>query len=272
MHPTTPIAIFRSIHSNRNLILNMTRREIKKKYQGTFLGLAWSFISPLLMLLVYTFVFTVVFKSRWGNSNGEENQFEFVVTLFAGLIVFNLFSELLNQSPLLIVNNVNYVKRVVFPLEVLSIILAGSALFNALVNVIVLLIMQLILRGQIPVTVVFFPVVFLPVLLLGLGASWFFSSLGVYIRDIGQILGFLTTILLFTSAVFFPVSAIPQNYQQLLKLNPLVVLIEEARNVLVYGIFPNWIALLFLSVLSSLVAWIGFWWFQKARKGFADVL
>lgn len=271
MHSSNPIAIFQSIRRNQSLILDMTRREIKKKYQGTFLGLAWSFISPLLMLAVYTFVFAIVFKSRWGSS-GEENRFDFAITMFAGLIVFGIFSELINQSPALIIGNANYVKRVIFPLEILPIVSAGGILFNAAMSTGILLLMQLLFKGVLPFTVVFFPLVVLPVILLGLGASWFFSALGVYIRDIGQLLGFLTTILFFTSAVFFPISALPENYQRLLKLNPLVVLIEQSRSVLIYGYPPDWIALFIIFIVSSLAAWIGFWWFQKTRKGFADVL
>lgn len=249
----------------------MTRREIKKKYQGTFLGLAWSFISPLLMLSVYTFVFAVVFKSRWGTT-GDESRIEFAITLFAGLIVFGIFSESLNQSPGLIISNANYVKRVIFPLEILSIVSVASILFNAAMSVVVLLLMQLMFKGSLPLTVIFFPLVVLPISLLGLGASWFFSALGVYLRDIGQLLGFLTTILFFTSAIFFPISALPENYQRLLKFNPLVLFIEQSRNVLVYGNSPDWVTSFILLIISSLAAWIGYWWFQKARKGFSDVL
>jgi len=266
-----PAAIFQSISRNKSLIFDMTKREIKKKYQGTFLGLAWAFISPLLMLSIYTFVFAIVFKARWG-TGGDESRLDFAITLFAGLIVFGIFSESINQSPALIINNANYVKRVIFPLEILSIVSVGSILFNAAMSTAILLLMQLLLKGVLPVTVVFFPLVVLPVVLFGLGASWFFSSLGVYIRDIGQLLGFITTILLFTSAVFFPTSTLPENYQRLLKLNPLVILIEQSRNVLVYGNSPDWVAIFILLVISSMTTWIGFWWFQKTRNGFADVL
>ncbi len=270
-YPTNPRSILQSIRRNRSLILDMTRREIKKKYQGTFLGLAWSFISPLLMLSVYTFVFAVVFKSRWGTT-GDESRIEFAITLFAGLIVFGIFSESLNQSPGLIISNANYVKRVIFPLEILSIVSVASILFNAAMSVVVLLLMQLMFKGSLPLTVIFFPLVVLPISLLGLGASWFFSALGVYLRDIGQLLGFLTTILFFTSAIFFPISALPENYQRLLKFNPLVLFIEQSRNVLVYGNSPDWVTSFILLIISSLAAWIGYWWFQKARKGFSDVL
>lgn len=249
----------------------MTRREIQKKYQGTFLGLAWSVLSPLLMLAVYTFVFGVVFKTRWGDS-GEESYLDFAIKIFAGLIVFGIFSDLVNQAPSLVVGNTNYVKRVIFPLEILSIVSAGSTLFNAIVSVLVLLLVQFLLKGFLPLTFVFFPVIVLPVVLLGLGASWFFSALAVYVRDIAQFLGLLTSILFFTSAIFFPVSALPENYQFLIHLNPLVSIIEQSRNVLIYGKFPDWGSILIVSIFSILVAWLGFWWFQKTRKGFADVL
>lgn len=270
-HSGKPLAIFQSIRRNWSLILDMTKREIKKKYQGTFLGLAWSFISPLLMLAIYTFVFAVVFKARWGIS-GEESRIDFAIILFAGLIVFGIFSESVNLSPGLIIGNSNYVKRVIFPLEILSIISVGSVLFNAAMSILILLLMQMLFKGFLPITVIFFPLVVLPVILLSLGVSWFFSALGVYIRDIGQLLGFLTTILFYTSAVFFPLSALPENYQQVLKFNPLVVIIEQSRNVLIYGYFPDWVSILAAFLVSSLAAWIGFWWFQKTRKGFADVL
>jgi lipopolysaccharide transport system permease protein len=249
----------------------MTRREIKKKYQGTLLGLAWSLINPLLMLSVYTFVFGVVFKSRWGTT-GDESRIDFAINLFAGLIVFGIFSESLNQSPGLIISNANYVKRVIFPLEILSIVSVASILFNAAMSVFVLLLMQLIFKGSLPFTIIFFPLVVLPIILLGLGASWFFSALGVYLRDIGQVLGFLTTILLFTSAIFFPISALPEQYQSILKLNPLVLIIEQSRSVLVYGNAPDWVASFILLMIGGLAAWIGYWWFQKTRKGFADVI
>jgi len=270
-HSSNPIAIFRSIKQNWSLILDMTKREIKKKYRGAFLGLAWSFINPLLMLIVYTFVFSFVFKARWGLSESE-NRLDFAITLFAGLIVFGIFSESIQQSAELIINNANYVKRVIFPLEILSVISVGSIVFNAVMSTVILLLMQLFLKGFFPLTVIFFPLIVLPVILLALGASWFFSALGVYLRDVDQLLGFLTTLLLFTSAIFFPLSALPENYQKLLRLNPLVILVEESRKVLVHGQTPDWLSLAIPFVLSGLVAWIGFWWFQKTRKGFADVL
>ncbi|NWF64509.1 MAG: ABC transporter permease [Chloroflexi bacterium] len=269
--PTSLISLFRSIKRNRRLTFEMTKREIQKKYRGSVLGLVWALITPLLMLLVYTFVFSVILKSRWGG-DANESRADFAILLFAGLIVFNIFSEALNQAPYLVVQNVNYVKKVIFPLEILSWVSLGGIFFHAVVQIGILLIVQLFLKAYIPWTVLFVPFILLPMFLLSLGVSWFVSSLGVFIRDIGQMLSLLTTVLLFTSAVFFPISALPQSAQVVFRFNPIVFLVEESRNVMVYGQVPDWLTLALLTVLTAGIAYAGFWWFQKARNGFADVL
>lgn len=270
-HSGSLLSIFHSFRRNFSLILEMTKREIRKKYQGSMIGLAWTFINPLLMLIVYTFVFSVVFKARWGVS-ADESRVDFAIILFAGLIVFGIFSESINQAPSLILSNVNYVKKVIFPLEILSWVSLGSILFQAAISFGILLLAQLLLKGFMPWTVIYFPLVILPLILLCLGSSWFIASLGVFVRDIGQVLVFLTTILMFTSAIFFPITALSEKYQTILKLNPIAVLVEESRKVLVYGESPNWLAVGVLLVLGVLFAHFGYWWFQKTRKGFADVL
>jgi len=264
-------AVFLSLKQNHALVFEMTKREIRKKYQNSVMGMAWAFINPLLMLMVYTFVFSFVFKARWGVSSNE-NQVDFAIILFAGLIIFNIFSETLNQAPFLITNNVNYVKKVVFPLEILSWISLGSILFHSFVSISILIIVQLVFKGYFPLTVFLFPVVVLPIIFLNMSLSWFLSSLGVFIRDISQFLAFFNTILLFTSAVFFPLSNLPQPYQNFLLLNPIALIIEESRKVLVYGQFPDWSTIGILWIISILFAYFGYWWFQRTRKGFADVL
>lgn len=270
-HSSHLLSIVRNTQRNRHLIFEMTKREIKKRYQGSILGLAWSFITPLLMLTVYTFVFSIVLKSRWG-VEANESRTDFAIILFAGLIVFNMFSEAINQAPYLIIQNVNYVKKVIFPLEILSWVSLGGIIFHAGVSIGILLIVQLLLKGYLPWTALLFPVVILPIILISLGASWFISSLGVFIRDISQLISFLTTILLFTSAIFFPLSALPEIAQAILRLNPIVLLVEESRKVLIYGRTPDWFILAVLTVISALIAYLGFGWFQKTRNGFADVL
>ena len=234
------------------------------------MGLAWSFFNPLLMLAVYTFVFSVVFKTRWGV--GGEDKINFAIILFAGLIVYGLFAECINRAPSLILSNANYVKKVVFPLEILPSVAIGSALFHAGISLVVLLIAQLLINQRLPWTVVVFPIILLPLLLATSGFAWLLSALGVYVRDIAQTTSILTTVLMFLSPLFYPVSALPKNYQLWLHLNPLTFIIEEGRNVLIFGNTPNWIGWAIAFAASMLISAGGFWWFQKTRKGFADVL
>ncbi len=267
----TPAAMFTSFWRNRHLIWQMVRREIAARYRGSIIGLAWSFINPLLMLAVYTFVFSVVFKARWGTGENE-SQAEFAIILFVGLIVFSLFAETVNRAPRQIISNANYVKKVVFPLEILSLVSLGAVLFHSMISLLVLLIAQLIINQSIPWTAVLFPLVLLPLIFTSLGAAWFLAALGVYVRDIGQITTVFTTVLMFLSAIFYPVSALPERYQVWLRLNPLVLIISESRKVLIFGSLPDWFWLGIALLMGLVIAFSGFWWFQKARKGFADVL
>ncbi|MBN8654294.1 MAG: ABC transporter permease [Anaerolineae bacterium] len=271
IHETSPIAMFTSLWRNRHLILQMIRRDVSARYRGSLLGLTWSFIYPLLMLVVYTFVFSVVFKSRWSTDAGESKT-DFAILLFAGMIVFGLFSEGINRAPGLIVSNVNYVKKVVFPLEILPLVSLGSVLFHSMVSVFVLLIMQVITNHILPWTIIFLPLVLLPLLFASMGIGWLLAALGVYVRDIGQVTSVFTTALMFLSAVFYPVSALPENYQNLIKLNPLVYIIIEFRNVLILSIPPDWFVLGTALISGLAIAAMGFWSFQKLRKGFADVI
>ena len=270
-HPATPVAMFTSLWRNRQLILQMARRDINSRYRGSVIGLAWSFINPILMLLVYTFVFSVVFKARW-NVGGNESKTDFAIILFAGMIVFNLFAEIVNRAPSLITSNVNYVKKVVFPLEILPWVALGSALFHTVISLIVLLFVQFILKLFLPWTSIFLPLALLPLIFASMGIAWFLAALGVFVRDIGQITGIFITILMFMSAVFYPITALPEKYQNLLRLNPLVLIINESRKSLVLGQLPDWVSVLVALLVSLAIAFAGFWWFQKVRKGFADVI
>lgn len=264
-------ALGRSVWQHRELISQMTRREVVGRYRGSVMGLAWSFFNPVLMLIVYTFVFSVVFKARWG-VGGEESRADFAIVLFVGMIVHGLFAECVNRAPSLILSNVSYVKKVIFPLEILPVIAMGSALFHTLVSVVVLLGAILLLGSGISWTIVFFPFVIFPLLLATLGFAWFLAALGVYIRDIAQITSMITTVLMFLSPVFYPLSALPEKYQVWLQLNPLTFIMEEARKVIVFGHVPDIVGWTIYLMASSLIAWLGFAWFQKTRKGFADVL
>lgn len=248
----------------------MVKREVIGRYRGSFLGLLWSFINPVLMLTVYTFVFGFVFKARWGQSNTDK--YEFALVLFTGLIVFNLFSECISRAPGLILGNVNYVKKVVFPLEILPWVALGSALFHTGINLLVLLIFLAALGHDFSWTMLWLPVVLLPFLLLIMGLSWFFASIGVFIRDVGQLVGMALTVLMFMSPIFYPLSALPETVSYYLFLNPLTFIIEQVRNILLWNLQPNWNYLAIYSITSIVIAWLGRLWFEKTRKGFADVL
>lgn len=256
---------------NRALILRMTVREVLGRYRGSLFGLAWSLFNPILLLVVYTVIFGVIFKSRWGGSE-ITNKGDFAIIIFAGMIVHGLFAECFTRAPGLIAGNPNYVKKVLFPLEVLPWISMGSALFHTCVSWVVLLIAQVFLRGALPWTAIFFPIIMLPLVFATMGCSWFLAATGVYLRDVTQITGIITTVLMFLSPMFYPVSALPPAYQNLLYINPLTFIIESARNVLIWGRQPNWTSWSLYLLVSVLVAWFGFWWFQKTRKGFSDVL
>lgn len=261
-----------TLSSNRKLIFSLIKREVLEKYQGSYLGLLWIFVNPILMLTVYTLVFSVVFQARWSDGNITESKVDFAIILFSGLIIFNFFSECINRSPLIIVYNVNYVKKIVFPLEILPVTILGSALFQFLVNIIVWFVFYLLFIGMPGWTALLLPLVILPLVFQILGSLWILASLGVYLRDIGQIISTLTTMLLFLSPIFFPVSMLPKDYQIFLNLNPLAPIIEEARNILIWGKMILWKEWGYRIILSAIYAWLGFVWFQKTRKGFADVL
>lgn len=266
-----PVEMAKSGLRNRKLIATMARRDVVGRYQGSVLGLTWSFFNPLLMLAIYTFVFSVVFNARWG-ADGATSRTDFAILLFVGMIIHGLFAECVNRAPSLILSNVNYVKKVIFPLESLPWVALMSALFHAVVSLAVLLLAQLVLSHALPWTVLLFPFVLLPLVVATLGFSWFLAALGVYLRDVSQITGMFTTALLFLSGVFYPISALPQEYQLILRLNPLAYIIDQSRNTLIFGRMPDPLEWSFYMLGAVATAAAGFAWFQRTRKGFADVV
>jgi lipopolysaccharide transport system permease protein len=269
--PTSLVALAKSLWRNRQLIMQMTKREVVGRYKGSAMGLAWSFFNPVFMLVVYTFVFSVVFKARWG-VGGEDSKTLFAVVLFVGMIVHGLFAEVVNRAPSLILSNVNYVKKVVFPLEILPVISMAAALFHSMVSLCVLLIAFVVFNGYLQWTAIFIPLILLPFVIFTLGLAWMLASIGVFLRDVGQVIGMVTSVMMFLAPVFYPVTAVPEQFRHWLLANPLTFIIEQSREVLIWGHLPNWIGLGIYTVLAILVAWAGYVLFQKTRKGFADVL
>jgi lipopolysaccharide transport system permease protein len=265
------MALVASLWRNRGLIAQMARREVVGRYKGSVIGLLWSFLNPVFMLAMYTFVFSVVFKARWGAGSGDSRS-QFAIVLFVGMIVHSLFAEVLNRAPSLVLGNVAYVKKIVFPLEVLPVVSLCAALFHASVSLLVLLAASALMNGAVPFTAILVVPVLLPLMLLTLGLAWSLASLGVFLRDVGQTIGLVLIVLMYFAPVFYPVSALPAEFRPWLMLNPITFPIEQARAVLILGKLPDWEGLLVYTLVAALVAWAGFAWFQKTRKGFANVL
>ncbi len=269
---SSPYEMLVSLWRNRELVKAFAKREVIGRYRGSMLGLLWSFFNPLLMLAVYTFVFSVIFQSRWGSNGGNGSKIEFAMVLFTGLIVFNLFSECVGRAPSLILSNPNYVKKVVFPLEILPFVSLLASAYHALISLSVWLIAYVIFFGMPPITVIYLPLIILPFALFIMGWSWLLASLGVFLRDVGQFIGVVIPVLMFLSPIFYAAESLPPAYRHLLYLNPIAVVVEMVRDVMYWGKAPDWSVLALHASIMALIAWIGFAWFQKTRKGFADVL
>jgi lipopolysaccharide transport system permease protein len=266
----SPLSVFACVIQHWDLVVLLTKREVVGRYRGSLLGLLWSLFYPLMMLAVYFFVFNVVFQARW-STEGESNT-EFVLLLFIGLIVYSLFAECINRAPSLILSRVNYVKKVVFPLEVLPWVSLGVALFQMGMSLTVLLLFCGLSDVSLSWTMALFPLLVIPLALVVLGASWFLASVGVFVRDVGHATGVMTSLMLFLTPVFYPATALPEAYRPLLYLNPLTFIIEQARDVLIAGKLPSWYGMGIYFLCSVVVAWLGLIWFERTRKGFADVL
>ncbi|HEY0892842.1 MAG TPA: ABC transporter permease [Cellvibrio sp.] len=263
--------MFTQAWKHKTLIWQLLRRDIHSRYRGSVLGLLWSLGTPLIMLGIYTFVFQFVFKSRWNDTAGETT-LSFAIVLFLGLTIHAVMAEILTKSPLLITGNQNFVKKIVFPLELLSWVTLLGAVFTFLISFGLLLVFILVELQHIPATAFLLPLILLPYFLLLLGLSWFLAALGVYLRDIQQITGTLATLLLFLSPIFYSVNILPENLQSLIFLNPLSYVVESARTVLIYGQLPDFIGLAIYFLIAVLVAASGYVFFRKVRPGFADVL
>lgn len=255
---------------HRDVIVQMAVRDVRSRYRQSWLGMAWLFLTPLLMLMVYTLVFKEVFRVRWAGV--DESHAAFALRLYAGLVVFNFFAECVNRSPMLVTDQPNLVKKVVFPIEILPWASTLAALVPLGVGAALLLGLTLWSSGGLPWTAVGLLWVWLPLLPLCLGLGWALAALGAYARDIGQVLGLAMAALLFLSPVFFPVEALPAQMQKLMVLNPLAAVITQTREILIAG---NWPALDVWTVnaaLAVVVAGVGAWVFERLRPGFADVL
>lgn len=252
------------------LIIETTKREIQDRYKGSALGFFWIIATPLFMLAVYTFVFSVVFQARWDIGNGSKAEFAAIVYL--GLILFNFFSETINRATNQIRSNINYVKKVVYPLETLTISSVATNLFFLLVNLAVWALFYLLLIGHMPITALILPITLAPLILLTLGVAWFVAAISAYLKDTAQIVSLVTTAMMFLSPIFYPISAVPENFQSIIMLNPIAEIIEINRQIIISGQMPTALALLTPLITNAIIAALGLMFFRKLKPGFADTL
>lgn len=270
-HPRGVVSFLAVPFRHAHLIGQLSRREIIGRYRGSVLGLAWSFFNPLLMLLIYTLFFTQALGAHEVTSGTATTSY--ANSLFVGLIVHGFFAECAARAVGLVSTQPSYVLKILFPLEVLPWVSVVSAVFHGLVSVGVLALFLLFSDGAIPYTFPLIALVALPLAIVCLAVGWLLAALGVYLRDVGQMVGVLTTAMLFTAPVFFPVERFEgTGLGTLIKANPLTFLINQAREATVWGRVPDLAGLLQYTVVASLIAWLSFAWFQKVRRGFSDVL
>ncbi len=267
-----PVTVATRLWRYRDLCWQLTWREVTGRYRSSLLGFGWSFITPLVTLTAYTFVFGLVFKARWPQASSSSGLTEFGLALFAGLVAFTFFAECLTRAPGIITASPNYVKKVVFPLEVLPVSVVGSALFHAGISALVLVVAHQVLQGSIEWTALLLPIVFLPLTMLALGTTWFLASVGVFFRDAGHTVVLVSQVLMFMTPVFYPIQAVPPQFRPVLQLNPLTTLIENTRRVTVQSLPPDWRALGISMVIGIAAAAFGYAWFASTKRGFADVI
>lgn len=263
-------ALFGSVLAYGSLVWQFSRREIAGRYRGSFLGFGWAVVNPLLLLAIYTFVFSIVFQIRWDGPVTDRTGFALVV--YAGMIVHGFFAECITRAPTLVVDHRNLVKKVVFPLEVLPWTVLLVAAFHFLIGVLILAVASFLKTGALPATMLALPLIVIPLALLALGCAYAFAALGVYLRDLSQVVGFIALTLLFLSPVFYPASAVPESWRFVIAFNPIATFIEMTRGAVLFDVWPSAPRLLLMWALGAAVAWLGFFGFQRSRHGFADVL
>lgn len=251
---------------DRHIFIQLTKRLIQQRYRGSLLGFLWAFVTPLITLAIYSFVFTVVFDARW------ETEVPFAIMLFIGLITHSFFMESLQSASTVISHNVNYVKKVIFPLEILVPAHITAAFFQLVIGGVLLVVITYAMGIPLHSTALAVPFILAPFVILTLGISWFLASLGVFLRDVSQVLGLLGTLLLFISTIVIPPTMLPESVRPFIYLNPLSFTVDALRNCLYAGDLPALEHYLAYSMVSVAVGAAGLFWFQRTRKGFADVL
>lgn len=268
----SPIEPWRMLWARRDLTRQFAVRMFLQRYRGTALGPLWSALLPLAMIGVYTFVFSVVFKAKWTGSADEATS-TFVMALFCGIITYGIFGESVVRAAGLVLENPNFVKKVIFPLEILVPASLASSMMYALVGLVLVAIGSVVFVGKIGLMALWLPVVLVPLVFLSLGVGWFVAGLGVYVRDVSTIIVLVVQqILFFMTPVLYRREAIPEAYRWVADWNPLTPIVDSARRVLLFNESPDWMGLGLVTVLGLVVMQLGYGWFMATKRGFADVI
>ncbi len=270
--PTSFFGVPLSFWKNRYLIYQLIGRELSRRYRGSFLGVLWTLITPLSTLVIYTFVFSVVLKARWSNNPGQDSDLAYALILFTGYIPFNIFMEVVNIAPMIVLNNPNYVKKVIFPIEILPVVALGTSIVNSLFSLVVLLIGLFLLGMPLSATLILLPLAYFPLILIILGLSWFLASLGVFIRDMDQAIRIITQVIMFLTPIFYPFEMVPPDFKGVISANPFTFVVASFRQLILWGQVFSMLDWLLWTAVGVAIAALGYIWFQKSRKGFADVM
>jgi lipopolysaccharide transport system permease protein len=262
--------MFRRAWKHRHLLSLLIERNVEASFRGSVLGKLWTALVPLLRLAVYTLVLGFILRVKWpGHGN---TPLETALLYFVGLTFYDFFMEAISTAPSLMHDNVNYVKKVVFPLEILPCAMLGAALVRLGVTSTILLIFFLVIRGVPPLATLAVPLVVAPFALIVLGAVWFLSALGAYVRDLRQLMGVVALMMMYLSPIFFPLAMVPERARPFFYANPLAFMIESTRSALFAAEWPNWAGLILYSAIALLFAAAGYRWFLRVKSGFADVV
>ena len=266
-----PREIASTFWQHRRLLWQFTVRNIQARNKGSYLGVVWMVLNPLLMMALYSTVFGLIFNGRYGMTAGE-TAIDYALGIFLSLTIFQLISEVMSVSTSIILGNTNIVKKVVFPLEILPVAQVGASIYHFLLSISLVFLGMLIFGQSFTWLVALLPLILLPILLLSLGIGWFFAAVGVYVRDIGSLLQFLTLLLLYSSAVFYSLHYVPDPIYAVLKFNPVAHLIEQARKVVLWQQPLQFEPMLYAYLSAIAVFLVGYFTFRKLKPGFADVL
>ncbi|WP_160280148.1 ABC transporter permease [Cellvibrio mixtus] len=267
-----PMLLFRSLWVHRSITILLASRELTTRFTGSLFGRLWLIISPLVLLAVYAFFFGEILQAKWSVGNAGDGLTSFALVIFSGLILHQFFADCISRAPELMLINPNYVKKIVFPLEILPVVTLLAAIVQLLISTLILIIVFGLVDHTVYWKWLFLPVVYIPFFITTLGIMWVLSALGVFLRDLRQLMQFMATVTLFLSPVFYPMDRLPESMQFLNFVNPLVVVIEQARIIIFEGKYPDWMLLAEYSVISFVIALVGFYCFQRSKPAFADVI